>query len=153
MMFFWSRTLFLIFGAGEGSDRVRLCPDRVRPRPDKVRDGFGQAQKGFGQAQIGFGQAQIGVPKLQKNSVFIDENRPRPKKTLFCIEKNGPNPKRNLKPSPDRVRPSPDRVRPGPGRGPEFSNKPKRAARADRLSRPSAGPEGSSFGRRPSRPR
>ena len=72
--------------------------------------GFGQTQKGFGQAQIGFGQAQIGVPKLQKNIVFIDENRPRPKKTLFLsnktartlnetskntvfIEKNSPNPK------------------------------------------------------------
>ena len=27
-------------------------------------------------AQIGFGQAQIGVPKLQKNNVFINENRP-----------------------------------------------------------------------------
>ena len=117
-------TFSLIFWAGESSDRVRLRPDNVRPSPDRVRDGFGyawigfgqaqkgfgQTQKGFGQAQIGFGQAQIGVPKLQKNTVFIDENRPRPKKTLFLskktartlnetsknivfIEKNSPNPK------------------------------------------------------------
>ena len=116
--------VFFDFLAGEGSDRVRLRPDRVRPSPERVRDGFGyawigfgqvqkgfgQAQKGFGQAQIGFGQAQIGDPKLQKNTVFIDENRPRPKKTLFLskktartlnetskntvfIEKNSPNPK------------------------------------------------------------
>ena len=65
---------------------------------------------GFGYAQIGFGQAQIGVPKLQKNTVFTDENHPRPKKALFqsnktartlnetskntvFIEKNSPNPK------------------------------------------------------------
>ena len=78
-------------------------PVRVRPSPERVRDGFGyawigfgqvqkgfgQAQKGFGQAQIGFGQAQIGVPKFQKNIVFIDENRPRPKKTLFLSKKTG----------------------------------------------------------------
>ena len=70
--------------------RNALNPKRtlifLRPEPEfslRVQFGAPKAQKGFSQAQIGFGQAQIGVPKPQKITVFIDENRPRPEKTLF----------------------------------------------------------------------
>ena len=78
---FLARMFFLIFGASESSDRVRLRPDRARPSPERFRDGFGYAWIGFGQAQKGVGQAQKGFGQAS----FRDWQ-----KTLFSSTKIAP---------------------------------------------------------------